>query len=144
MSGIVKEFMQIENFSVHLEVSKKFGKILGIPGISLEEWLNMTGMQNMVNFIRECDMFNWFLFRNSLVWSSTDSITIGTFFLCQRCEASHMGSLYSAEDSEFVLPRRLLRSSLLHIGCRKWRSGCSSPSSSAFYDEVSPEKLWEV
>ncbi|XP_057508415.1 putative GTP diphosphokinase RSH1, chloroplastic [Actinidia eriantha] len=60
-----------------------------------------------------------------------------------RCEASHMGSLYSAEDSEFVLPRRLLRSSLLHIGCRKWRSGCSSPSSSAFYDEVSPERLWE-
>ena len=48
MSGIVTEFMRIENFSVHLQVSKKFGKILGIPVISLEEWLNMSKKQSDV------------------------------------------------------------------------------------------------
>ncbi|KAI8574780.1 hypothetical protein RHMOL_Rhmol01G0380600 [Rhododendron molle] len=60
-----------------------------------------------------------------------------------RCEASHMGSWYCTEASEFVLPGRLLRSSLVHVGCGKWRMCCSSPSSSASYEEVSPEKLWE-
>ncbi|XP_058187927.1 putative GTP diphosphokinase RSH1, chloroplastic isoform X1 [Rhododendron vialii] len=60
-----------------------------------------------------------------------------------RCEASHMGSWYCTEASEFVLPGRLLRSSLVHVGCGKWRICCSSPSSSASYEEVSPEKLWE-
>ncbi|KAF7154712.1 hypothetical protein RHSIM_Rhsim01G0287300 [Rhododendron simsii] len=60
-----------------------------------------------------------------------------------RCEASHTGSWYCTEASEFVLPGRLLRSSLVHVGCGKWRICCSSPSSSASYEEVSPEKLWE-
>ncbi|KAG5567776.1 hypothetical protein RHGRI_003080 [Rhododendron griersonianum] len=60
-----------------------------------------------------------------------------------RCEASHVGSWYCTEASEFVLPGRLLRSSLVHVGCGKWRICCSSPSSSASYEEFSPEKLWE-
>ncbi|CAL5433351.1 unnamed protein product [Camellia sinensis] len=59
------------------------------------------------------------------------------------CEASRMGSWCSTEPSEFVLPGRLLRSSLLHVACRKWQLCCSSSSSSTSYDEVSPESLWE-
>ncbi|KAI7726871.1 hypothetical protein M8C21_012345, partial [Ambrosia artemisiifolia] len=45
--------------------------------------------------------------------------------------------------SNFFPPRKLLRSSLLHIGCRKWVVACSSSSPSG-YDELSPEILWEV
>ncbi|KAL6978357.1 putative GTP diphosphokinase rsh1, chloroplastic [Sarracenia purpurea var. burkii] len=59
-----------------------------------------------------------------------------------RCETSHMGSWYSTEASEFILPGRLLKSSLLQIGCRKWRL-CSFSTSLASYDEVSPDRLWE-
>ncbi|KAF5931402.1 hypothetical protein HYC85_032275 [Camellia sinensis] len=54
-----------------------------------------------------------------------------------RCEASDMGGWHSSEFSEFVIPGRLLRSN--HVTCRKWRLCCSSAS----YDEVSPERLWE-
>ncbi|KAL6978360.1 GTP diphosphokinase [Sarracenia purpurea var. burkii] len=59
-----------------------------------------------------------------------------------RCETSHMVSWYSTEASEFILPGRLLKSSLLQIGCRKWRL-CSFSTSLASYDEVSPDRLWE-
>ncbi|KAL7172092.1 hypothetical protein ACSBR2_031730 [Camellia fascicularis] len=54
-----------------------------------------------------------------------------------RCEASDMGGWHSSESSEFVIPGRLLRSN--HVTCKKWRLCCSSAS----YDEVSPERLWE-
>lgn len=59
-----------------------------------------------------------------------------------RCEATDMGSWFSHESSKFLLPRRLLRSSLLHQSCRKWKLGCSSPFSSE-YNEISPGRLWE-
>ncbi|KAJ0691661.1 putative GTP diphosphokinase [Helianthus annuus] len=50
------------------------------------------------------------------------------------------------EASDRLSSRRLVRSKLLHLACKKWEVGSSSSSSSSFssgYDEVSPEHLWE-
>ncbi|GJY66266.1 putative GTP diphosphokinase RSH1, chloroplastic isoform X2, partial [Tanacetum coccineum] len=60
-----------------------------------------------------------------------------------RCEAAGLGTWLSFEALDQVQPRRLARSSLLHRACRKSVVGCSSSSSSG-YDDVSPERLWEV
>ncbi|KAK9057241.1 hypothetical protein SSX86_022076 [Deinandra increscens subsp. villosa] len=59
-----------------------------------------------------------------------------------RCEVSGKRLWLSSETSDFFPPRKILRSSLLHIGCRKWVVACSSASPSG-YDELSPEILWE-
>nr|GEX44704.1 putative GTP diphosphokinase RSH1, chloroplastic [Tanacetum cinerariifolium] len=60
----------------------------------------------------------------------------------KRCEVAGKRSCLSSEASDFFPPRKLLRSSLLHLGCRKWAVGCSSSSPSG-YDHISPEFLWE-
>ncbi|XP_076912866.1 putative GTP diphosphokinase RSH1, chloroplastic isoform X1 [Bidens hawaiensis] len=60
-----------------------------------------------------------------------------------RCEASGKRLWLSSETSDFIPPRKLLKSSLLHIGCRKWVVSCSLSSSQSGYDELSPEILWE-
>ncbi|KAI3829569.1 hypothetical protein L1987_03695 [Smallanthus sonchifolius] len=60
----------------------------------------------------------------------------------RRCEVSGKRLWLSSETSDFFPPRKLLRSSLLHIGCRKWVVACSSSSPSG-YEELSPEILWE-
>ncbi|KAK3005074.1 hypothetical protein RJ639_016380 [Escallonia herrerae] len=59
-----------------------------------------------------------------------------------RCEALDTGGWFSDEISDFLLLRRLLRSSLRHA-CSNWKLCCSSSFSSESYDEVSPESLWE-
>ncbi|XP_076912867.1 putative GTP diphosphokinase RSH1, chloroplastic isoform X2 [Bidens hawaiensis] len=61
----------------------------------------------------------------------------------RRCEASGKRLWLSSETSDFIPPRKLLKSSLLHIGCRKWVVSCSLSSSQSGYDELSPEILWE-
>ncbi|XP_076894078.1 putative GTP diphosphokinase RSH1, chloroplastic isoform X1 [Bidens hawaiensis] len=61
----------------------------------------------------------------------------------RRCEVSGKRLWLSSETSDFIPPRKLLKSSLLHIGCRKWVVSCSSSSSPSGYDELSPEILWE-
>ncbi|KAM7501195.1 hypothetical protein LguiB_000099 [Lonicera macranthoides] len=59
-----------------------------------------------------------------------------------RCEAPDVGGWSSTKASEFAHPERVLKSSLLHLACRKWQLRSSSlPSES--YEEVSPESLWE-
>ncbi|KAA8549136.1 hypothetical protein F0562_000820 [Nyssa sinensis] len=60
-----------------------------------------------------------------------------------KCVAPGVGGCYATEASDFGFPRRLLRSSLFHVACKKWQLCCSSSISSESYDEVSPEKLWE-
>ncbi|KAI3682765.1 hypothetical protein L1987_82999 [Smallanthus sonchifolius] len=60
----------------------------------------------------------------------------------RRCEVSGKRLWLSSETSDFFPPRKLLRSSLVHIGCRKWVVACSSSSPSG-YEELSPEILWE-
>ncbi|KAK3004676.1 hypothetical protein RJ639_018702 [Escallonia herrerae] len=64
------------------------------------------------------------------------------YSLCQRCEALDTGGWVSDEISDFLLLRRLLRSSSRHA-CSNWKLCCSSSFSSESYDEVSPESLWE-
>ncbi|KAJ9543195.1 hypothetical protein OSB04_022902 [Centaurea solstitialis] len=59
-----------------------------------------------------------------------------------RCDVAGKRSWLSDEASDFFPPRKLLRSSLLHLGCRKWVVGCSSSFPSG-YDELSPQRLWE-
>ncbi|KAK2965205.1 hypothetical protein RJ640_019960 [Escallonia rubra] len=59
-----------------------------------------------------------------------------------RCEALDTGGWFSDEISDFLLLRRLLRSSSRHA-CSNWKLRCSSSFSSESYDEVSPESLWE-
>ncbi|XP_076890211.1 putative GTP diphosphokinase RSH1, chloroplastic [Bidens hawaiensis] len=47
-------------------------------------------------------------------------------------------------EALYHLPsRRLVRSNLLHLACKKWIVGSSSSYYSSGYDEVSPERLWE-
>ncbi|WRX07957.1 TGS - like 1 [Theobroma cacao] len=53
------------------------------------------------------------------------------------------GGCYSADISEFVLLRKLFKSSLLYVGCKRWQLHCSSSVSSEGSDDVSPERLWE-
>ncbi|KAK1428156.1 hypothetical protein QVD17_16984 [Tagetes erecta] len=60
----------------------------------------------------------------------------------RRCEFSGKRLWLSSETSDIFPPRKLLRSTLLHICCRKWVVACSSSSPSG-YDELSPEILWE-
>ncbi|PWA97028.1 HD/PDEase domain, RelA/SpoT family, Beta-grasp domain protein [Artemisia annua] len=62
--------------------------------------------------------------------------------LIMRCEVAGKGSSLSSEASDFFPPRKLLRSNLLHLGCRKWAVGCSLSSPSG-YDHISAEFLWE-
>lgn len=64
-------------------------------------------------------------------------------FWCQRCEAAGIRAWLSFEALDHLPQRRLVRSSLLHLACRKWIVGCSSSFPSG-YDDVSPERLWEV
>ncbi|KAL5561405.1 hypothetical protein UlMin_031152 [Ulmus minor] len=59
-----------------------------------------------------------------------------------RCESSDVGACYSTETSDFALGK-LLRSSLHHSACKRWKLCCSSSLSSDVLDDVSPEKLWE-
>ena len=59
-------------------------------------------------------------------------------------QALDVGGWYSTDVSEFVLPRKLFRSSLLHVGCKRGWLYCSSSVSSDTSNEVSPERLWEV
>ncbi|KAI3668296.1 hypothetical protein L6452_43373 [Arctium lappa] len=59
-----------------------------------------------------------------------------------RCEVAGKRSWLSSEASDFFPPRKLLRSSSLHLGCRKWVVGCSSSFPSG-YDDLSAERLWE-
>ncbi|KVH94525.1 Beta-grasp domain-containing protein [Cynara cardunculus var. scolymus] len=58
-----------------------------------------------------------------------------------RCEAASMGAWLSFA-LDHLPPRRLVRSSLPDLVCRKWVVSCSSSLPSG-YDEVSPEDLWE-
>ncbi|XP_059625639.1 putative GTP diphosphokinase RSH1, chloroplastic [Cornus florida] len=60
-----------------------------------------------------------------------------------RCEAVDVGGWYCTEASDFELPGRILKSSLLHVACKKWQLYCSSSFSSDSCYEASPEKLWE-
>ncbi|XP_021279958.1 putative GTP diphosphokinase RSH1, chloroplastic [Herrania umbratica] len=53
------------------------------------------------------------------------------------------GGCYSTDVSEFVLLGKLFKSSLLHVGCKRWQLHCSSSVSSEGSDDVSPERLWE-
>ncbi|PWA97578.1 HD/PDEase domain, RelA/SpoT family, Beta-grasp domain protein [Artemisia annua] len=62
--------------------------------------------------------------------------------LIMRCEVAGKGSCLSSEASDFFPPRKILRSNLLHLGCRKWAVGCSLSSPSG-YDHISAEFLWE-
>ncbi|KAL4310871.1 hypothetical protein GQ457_01G051290 [Hibiscus cannabinus] len=57
--------------------------------------------------------------------------------------APDIGGCYSTDVSEFTLLGKLFRSSLLHVGCRKWQLCNSSSLSSDTSNEVSPESLWE-
>lgn len=59
-----------------------------------------------------------------------------------RLETSLVTHWYSTEVSEFSLPQKLLRSSLLNVSCKNWRLTCSL-SSSTSYDEITSESLWE-
>lgn len=59
-----------------------------------------------------------------------------------RCEAADMRARLSFEALDDFPPRRLVRSNLLHLACRKWAVSCSSSFPSG-YDEVSPERLWK-
>lgn len=54
-----------------------------------------------------------------------------------------MRARLSFEALDDFPPRRLVRSNLLHLACRKWAVSCSSSFPSG-YDEVSPERLWKV
>ncbi|XP_050112902.1 putative GTP diphosphokinase RSH1, chloroplastic [Malus sylvestris] len=60
-----------------------------------------------------------------------------------RCQSSSIGGWNSAEASDFVVLGRLLKSGLLHVGCKRWHLRCSSSLCSDVLDEVSPESLWE-
>ncbi|KAK8501827.1 hypothetical protein V6N13_046141 [Hibiscus sabdariffa] len=57
--------------------------------------------------------------------------------------APDIGGCYSTDVSEFTLLGKLFRSSLLHVGCKKWQLCNSSSLSSDTSNEVSPESLWE-
>ena len=63
--------------------------------------------------------------------------------LCFR-QALDVGGWYSTDVSEFILLGKLFRSSLLHVGCKRWQLCSSSSVSSDTSNEVSPERLWEV
>lgn len=71
-----------------------------------------------------------------------DNVCAGSFFCFHQ--ALDGGGCYSADISEFVLLRKLFKSSLLYVGCKRWQLHCSSSVSSEGSDDVSPERLWEV
>lgn len=70
--------------------------------------------------------------------------TCSLLYSLQRCQSSSIGGWNSAEASDFVVLGRLLKSGLLHVGCKRWHLRCSSSLSSDVLDEVAPESLWEV
>ncbi|KAJ0625382.1 putative GTP diphosphokinase, Guanosine-3',5'-bis(diphosphate) 3'-diphosphatase [Helianthus annuus] len=80
----------------------------------------------------------------SCAWKAPRAMTgcLATTAHSSRCEVSGKRLWLSSENSDFFPPRKFLRSSLLHIGCRKWVVACSSSSPSG-YDQLSPEILWE-
>ncbi|MFS7901646.1 putative GTP diphosphokinase, Guanosine-3',5'-bis(diphosphate) 3'-diphosphatase [Helianthus anomalus] len=80
----------------------------------------------------------------SCAWKAPRAMTgcLATTAHSSRCEVSGKRLWLSSETSDFFPPRKFLRSSLLHIGCRKWVVACSSSSPSG-YDQLSPEILWE-
>ncbi|XP_016711896.2 putative GTP diphosphokinase RSH1, chloroplastic isoform X2 [Gossypium hirsutum] len=57
--------------------------------------------------------------------------------------ASDVGGWHSMDVSAFVLLEKLFRSSLLHVGCKRWQLYCSSSVFSDTSSEVSPERMWE-
>ncbi|XP_039048314.1 LOW QUALITY PROTEIN: putative GTP diphosphokinase RSH1, chloroplastic [Hibiscus syriacus] len=54
-----------------------------------------------------------------------------------------IGGCYSTDVSEVTLLGKLFRSTLLHVGCKRWKLCSSSSFSSDTSNEVSPEGLWE-
>ncbi|XP_022727694.1 putative GTP diphosphokinase RSH1, chloroplastic isoform X2 [Durio zibethinus] len=56
--------------------------------------------------------------------------------------ALDVGGWYSKDVFEFLLLGKVFRSSLLHVGCKRWQL-CSSSSFSSDSNEVSPERFWE-
>lgn len=63
---------------------------------------------------------------------------------CQRCKAFDTGGCYSSEDSDFALLGRFFKSRLHHVAGKKWQLSSSSSISADTFNEVSPERLWEV
>ncbi|XP_044492995.1 putative GTP diphosphokinase RSH1, chloroplastic isoform X2 [Mangifera indica] len=59
-----------------------------------------------------------------------------------RCEAIDVGG-WCTDASDFVIPGKLFRSSLLNVSCKRWQSCCSPPISSTAFSNISPERLWE-
>ncbi|TYI51063.1 hypothetical protein E1A91_D12G149200v1 [Gossypium mustelinum] len=57
--------------------------------------------------------------------------------------APDVGGWHSMDVSAFVLLEKLFRSSLLHVGCKRWQLYCSSSVFSDTSSEVSPERMWE-
>ncbi|XVF22170.1 hypothetical protein REPUB_Repub12eG0150600 [Reevesia pubescens] len=57
--------------------------------------------------------------------------------------ALDVGGYYSTDFSEFMLLQKLFRSSLHHVGRKRWHLYCSSSVSLDTSNEVSPERLWE-
>ncbi|KAK8570253.1 hypothetical protein V6N13_002945 [Hibiscus sabdariffa] len=53
------------------------------------------------------------------------------------------GGWHSTDVSEFILLEKIFRSSLLHVGCKRWQLYSSSSVFAETSNEVSPERLWE-
>ncbi|KAI3749205.1 hypothetical protein L2E82_19812 [Cichorium intybus] len=59
-----------------------------------------------------------------------------------KCAAATMRTRLPFEALDRLHPQKLVRSSLLHLACRKWAVSCSSSFPSG-YDEISPQRLWK-
>ncbi|TYH56920.1 hypothetical protein ES332_D08G054200v1 [Gossypium tomentosum] len=57
--------------------------------------------------------------------------------------ALDVGGWCSTDVSEFILLGKLYRSSVLHVGCKRWQLCSSSSFSSDTSNDISPESLWE-
>ncbi|KAK8282830.1 hypothetical protein V6Z12_D08G052700 [Gossypium hirsutum] len=57
--------------------------------------------------------------------------------------ALDVGRWCSTDVSEFILLGKLYRSSVLHVGCKRWQLCSSSSFSSDTSNDISPESLWE-
>ncbi|MBA0679350.1 hypothetical protein Goari_011124 [Gossypium aridum] len=57
--------------------------------------------------------------------------------------ALDVGGWCSTDVSEFILLGKLYRSSMLHVGCKRWQLCSSSSFSSDTSNDISPESLWE-